>query len=63
MYVRLSVRDPISISDLLWSSPGKDALGDSALQPLPYCSIDLSVSVGDQFLALRIDTGSRESRN
>lgn len=41
----------------------KDALGDSALQPLPYCSIDLSVSVGDQFLALRIDTGSRESRN
>lgn len=50
MYVRLGVRDPISINDLLWRSPGKDALRDIALQPLPYDSIDLSVSVGDQFL-------------
>lgn len=47
MDVRLSVREPISINDLLWRSPGKDVLRDSALQNR---SIDLSVSVGDRFL-------------
>lgn len=64
MYVRLSVRESISISDLLWSSPGKDAIGDSALQPLPHRSIDLPVSVGWPVpFPLQIDTGWHGSWN